>query len=255
MLMLEHWPLLTSLFLAGVVDSIGGGGGLISVPALITAQVPLPLLLGTNKSLAAPGAAVSLFRYARAGLLPVISRPSLFFFILLGALGGFSGAVIAQLPWVVRNLRFLIPILLVFVIAYLTKRWFFNRGCRPLESHLLHSHESRLASFGIATYDGVFGPGTGSFFLSYFERAGLPTLSASAFTKVLNLSSNLGALLFFTWKGAVLWPVGFSGAGVMILGNYVGSGLALKKGQSLVRATVLIMSSLMLFKYAWASLG
>ncbi len=100
----------------------------------------------------------------------------------------------------------------------------------------------------IATYDGLLGPGTGTFFLSAFERLGLRTITANAMTKIFNLASNVGALLWFASQGRLIWTLGLPAAGFYLCGSYLGSGLVLRRGQKLVRLVVLLSSSALLIK-------
>lgn len=254
-------PVLGAGFLAGLIDSIGGGGGLISVPAFLAAGVPPVLLLGTNKSMAGTGSGVAVFRYARAGLLPRMPKRDWIALVLISVVCGALGAAISTLPWFLDHLRIWIPVLLLAVMFFLVKRWFWDER-RVKGSEIFHGTTqdlqplrnpwTRAAIGGIAGYDGLFGPGTGTFFLSFLERCGLRTLNANAVTKVLNLGSNAGALLYFGLHGRVLWPMGLAAAGTFMLGNYIGSGLVLRSGQVLVRVTVVVMTSLVLIKYAWS---
>lgn len=258
----ESIVLLLSAAAAGVVDAIAGGGGLISIPAFLTAGVPIPLLLGTNKCMACVGSTVALWRYQRGGLMPRLAPRT--WALLIAMSIGFStiGALVSQLPWVLERLRFLIPLLLVSVMAFLVHRWFLaSRG--GLRSELNAPDAEAVLGPGatpgtrgwiaaISTYDGLFGPGTGTFFLSMLESRGFSTMTANALTKAFNVSSNMGALVYFVVQGKVLWATGLSAAAAYMVGNYVGSGLVLKRGQGLVRITVLTMTSLMLLRYAWS---
>lgn len=248
---------------AGTVDSIGGGGGLISVPAFLAAGVPPFFLLGTNKSMATAGACVAAFRYGRSGLLPRLTGPAWTLLIGLAIVGGGVGALVSQLPLVVDNLRFLVPVLLSAVMFFLAYRWFIEKKAtdsgRVLPGALdpapvLRGHLSRGMIALIGLYDGLFGPGTGTFYLSYFEKRGIETLTGNAITKVFNLSSNIGALLVFAFRERIDWHTGMIAAGSYMVGNWLGSGLALQRGQRLIRVTVLIVTGLMLVRTAW-SLG
>lgn len=255
--LIQHWPLFLSAFAAGFVDSIGGGGGLISIPAFLAAGVPYPLLLGTNKAMAGFGSIVAVTRYARAGLLPSLGMRTWAPLLVIACGAGAMGALISTLPFVLQNLRFLIPVLLFSVMAYLVRKWFWKgpaealRGASRISDEVRFQDPLNRAGIGlIAGYDGLFGPGTGTFFLSFLERSGMETVRANAVTKVLNLGSNLGALVFFAVHSRILWPVGLACAVTFMAGNYTGAGLVLKKGQALVRVTVVAMTLLMFLKYA-----
>lgn len=257
-LLSQSWPVVIAGFFAGFVDAIGGGGGLISVPAFLAVGVPYPLLLGTNKGMAATGASVAAIRYARAGIMPKARK--LTWFVLAGSaiLAGAIGAAISELPIVLENLKYLVPILLVAVMAYLLKRWFWDEryGSVAVEKRSELVMESVPTQVGVATiagYDGVFGPGAGTFFLSFLEKRGLGTVQAIAATKVFNLGSNIGALAFFASTSRVLWPVALMAAIGFMGGNYVGSGIVLQRGKSVVRLTVIVATSLLLVKQAWSA--
>lgn len=259
------WPLFIAAALAGFVDSIGGGGGLITVPTLLGLGIPPSLLLGTNKCLATLGSLPAVIRYARAGLLPRLHGGVWVVLFLAAALVAALGARASQNPWVLEHLPVLVPCLLFLVMAFMLKRWFWDeprqrlRGTR--ERHDFES-ESRIqaklfhpaalgATLGIAGYDGLLGPGTGSFFMSLFEHLGLRTLTANAITKIFNLASNIGALLWFASQGRLIWSLGIGAACFYLCGSYCGSGLVLRRGQNLIRVVVIVTSSGLLLKQLW----
>ncbi len=258
----EAWPLFLAAAIAGLVDSIGGGGGLITVPALLNIGIPVHLILGTNKCLATIGSLPAVVRYARAGLLPQLHGGVWVFLFITAAAVAAIGARCSQNPWVLENLPILIPCLLFFVIAFMIKRWFLDEAKqRRLLPKNMHDFDSEakiqqrlfhpLALGGllsIAAYDGILGPGTGTFFLSLFERLGLRTITANAMTKIFNLASNIGALIWFGSQGRLIWSLGIATAAFYLCGSYLGSGLVLKRGQKLVRIVVIVTSSGLLLK-------
>lgn len=256
-------PLFFAAFAAGLVDSIGGGGGLITVPTLLNIGIPAPLLLGTNKSMSTLGSLPAVYRYARAGLLPRL--PGRFWLLLIGLCILFSigGAILSAQALFLEQIGLLIPLLLVGVMVFMLKRWFWdeknkkkkkrdaNLGPEDMDPNPERKliHPKPIAGIvGIAAYDGMFGPGTGTFFLSWLEGFGVRTITANAMTKVFNLSSNIGALIYFALHGRVAWPIGFSAAGFYLVGNYIGAGLVLRKGQGLVRIVVLTATSLLILR-------
>lgn len=252
-------PLFLAAFLAGLIDAIGGGGGLITIPTLLNLGIPPALLLGTNKTIACLGSLPALIRYRRAGLWPPLSvRLSLVLFCLAFS-AAFLGAWLSSLAFILDRLRLLIPVLLLVVLLVMIRKWFFVRAERKALlasedqglSLALNRPSRLLALAGISAYDGLFGPGTGTFFLSYLESLGLKTMSANALTKGFNFASNLGALSFFAWQGKVIWLLGLAGASAYLLGNYLGSSLVLRRGQSLVRAFVILATLALLIKYLW----
>ena len=246
----QYWPVLLASALAGFVDSIGGGGGLLTVPALLNAGIPPALLLGTNKGMATFGSTAALIRYARAGLLPRLSKKDWFLIFFGVVCVSALGAFFSTLPVVVNNLRIFIPILQIFVLVFLVHRWFFHTSQIAIDNNpqALRQPSTLTGIALIGAYDGLFGPGTGTFFLSLLERAGFSTLHANALTKVLNFASNLGALILFVSFGKVIWPLSIAGAATYLFGNYCGAGLVLKKGQTAVRFVVIFSTVVMLLR-------
>lgn len=266
------WPLFLAAALAGFVDSIGGGGGLITLPTLLGLGVPVPLLLGTNKCLSTFGSLPAVVRYARAGLLPKLHGGV--WVLLFAAAAGTAalGARASQHPWVLDHLPVLVPCLLFLVMGFMLKRWFWdeprqrkrNSNLDPRQRHDFDSEERiqkhlfhplpLTTTLLIAAYDGLLGPGTGTFFLNAFERLGLGTITANAMTKIFNLASNVGALLWFASQGRLIWTLGLGAACFYLCGSYLGSGLVLRRGQKLVRLVVLSTTSVLLIKLLWQNL-
>jgi uncharacterized membrane protein YfcA len=233
--------------LAGCVDAIVGGGGLILVPALF-AVFPTThpaTLLGVNKSASLWGTAIAATRFARrvdlpwASLLPAAAA---------GFAGGFTGA------WAVTVispdfLRKLLPLVLLGVLLYTLARKDLGRDHTPL----LHGRAQTLAACSIGAllgfYDGFFGPGTGSFFVFLFVRVlGFDFLHASAAAKLLNTATNLAALILFAWKGHVWWHYALALAVANILGSLLGTHLALKHGASFVRVVFIFVVGALILK-------
>jgi uncharacterized membrane protein YfcA len=262
-LAVHAWPLFVAAAIAGLVDSIGGGGGLITIPTFLNLGVPLPLLLGSNKCVATLGSLPAVLRYRRAKLLPDLPRARWVRLFLAAALCAAGGAWLSQQKLVLDNLHFMVPILLFIVMGFMLKRWYWDErrmkriatlgpedidAAYPIDLALKRPM-ARSGIAGIALYDGLFGPGTGTFFLTLFESLGLKTISANAITKIFNLASNTGAIIWFGLHGKVIWPLGLSGAVFYLCGNYIGAGLVLRRGQGLVRAVVLLATSGLLIKH------
>ncbi len=257
------WPLFIAAAIAGLVDSIGGGGGLITIPTFLNLSVPAPLLLGCNKCVSTLGSLPAVLRYRRARLLPELPRAHWIRLFLGAALCATVGAWLSQQKAILDNLHFMVPILLFIVMGFMLKRWFWDERrlkrtatlgaadidpVHPIEV-ALRRPMARTGIAGIAFYDGIFGPGTGTFFLSLFESLGLKTISANAITKIFNLASNTGAIVWFGLHGKVIWPLGLSGAVFYLCGNCIGAGLVLRRGQGLVRIVVLLATSGLLIKH------
>ncbi len=261
--LIHGWPLFIAASMAGLVDSIGGGGGLITVPTLLTMGVPAPLLLGSNKCISSIGSLPAVYRYWQAGLLPELPRSTWIRLFLGAALCSVFGAYLSQQSLILDHLHFLVPVLLFTVMGFMLKRWFWDEknlkatarlGIEDIDPPLpiaraLQKTSSRLGIASIAAYDGVFGPGTGTFFLTLFESQGLKTISANAMTKIFNLASNLGALLWFAFHVKVIWPLGVGGALFYLCGNYLGAGLVLRRGQGLIRIVVILATAGLLIKH------
>ena len=234
------------LFLAGFVDSIAGGGGLISLPAYLLAGLPVHMAIGTNKFSSAFGTTLSTVRFIRQRL--VIARfaiPSVFF--------GFSGSAIgAKLSLLVSETvlkSLLLVVLPIAAFCVLNRRIF-----RPNESdNIKYDFKTffvvMLSAFLVGIYDGLYGPGTGTFLIIAFSVfAKFSIKRANAHTKVINLSTNIAALVVFLLNGQVLIPLGIAAAVSNMLGNYAGSGLVMTKGVKIVKPLIIFVLTLLLVK-------
>ena len=234
------------LFLAGFVDSIAGGGGLISLPAYLLAGLPVHMAIGTNKFSSAFGTTLSTVRFIRQRL--VITRfaiPSVFF--------GFSGSAIgAKLSLLVSETvlkSLLLVVLPIAAFCVLNRRIF-----RPNESdNIKYDFKTffvvMLSAFLVGIYDGLYGPGTGTFLIIAFSVfAKFSIKRANAHTKVINLSTNIAALVVFILNGQVLIPLGIAAAVSNMLGNYAGSGLVMTKGVKIVKPLIIFVLTLLLVK-------
>ncbi|WP_126447530.1 TSUP family transporter [Sulfuricystis multivorans] len=247
--------LLIAAFFAGFVDAVAGGGGLIQVPALFAAlpRESPATLFGTNKLASIFGTLSAARRYVRAVTLPwrlvLPAAGAAFLFSFLGA------AVVAWLPKDV--VRPLVLVLLVAVAVYTWSKPDFGaskRSPRVAAEHLVAV--AILVGALLGFYDGFFGPGAGSFMIFAFVRFfGMDFLHASAAAKILNASTNAGALLLFAPTNHVLWTLGFGMALCNIAGSRLGSKLAIKHGSGFVRAVFLLMTSLLIVKIAWDTWG
>jgi uncharacterized membrane protein YfcA len=235
MLHLWQFPLLfATAVVAGFVDSIAGGGGLITIPVLLSLGLPPRDTLGTNKLQASFGSGSATFHYTRAGAVAL--RECAFGFVVTG-LSAAAGA------WVVRQLdpgflRRAIPILLIGVAGYTILR-------PRLGEQDLHPRMGRTTFylvFGIAIgfYDGFFGPGTGTFWtMAYMLGLGFNMARATGYTKVMNFSSNLAALALFLAGGNVLFGPGLVMGAGQWLGARIGSKMVIAKGTRFVRPVFL----------------
>jgi uncharacterized membrane protein YfcA len=229
--------LVAAAFLAGALDAIGGGGGLIMVPALLAAGLPPHLALGTNKGQSLFGSLAAMVRYARGGLVDGRRARVTFPAAFVGALGG-TALVLLMRP---ETLRPLVLVLLIAAAVLVTVT-----RVRPAEG----ASTPRRAGWAIAAlialvvgaYDGFFGPGVGTFYIAGFVALlGLPMARASADAKVANFASNIAAAILFAHRGVVIWAIALPLACGQILGGWVGAHLAIRRGDSFVRAVVLVV--------------
>jgi uncharacterized membrane protein YfcA len=242
--------LVLAAFLAGFVDSIAGGGGLISVPALLLCGASPIEALATNKLQGTFGAGTAALTYARAGQVNLKDQAGM---ALISALAGAAGATVAHLiP--AEALRLIMPVVLIAVAAYF--------ALRPGLSDHNRAERMRPGIFAftfvplIAAYDGFFGPGTGSFFMMGFVLlAGYGVLKATAHTKALNFASNIGSLAVFAFSGSMWWVTGFAMAMGQIAGAALGARLAVKIGARLIRPLLVITSTAMALRLIWQAWG
>ena len=243
-----EWIFITlASLLAGFVDAIVGGGGLVMVPALFAAfpGAPPATLLGTNKAAAVWGTAMATWQYSRRVQMrwPVM---------LPAAAAGFAGAFAGA--WAVTQmsadfLRKLLPLILLGVLAYTLAK-------KELGRHHIPRHEGRaealvasLIGVLIGFYDGFFGPGTGSFFVFAFVRLlGYDFLNASVSAKLLNLATNLAALILFAAKGHIWWHFTLPLAAANVVGSMLGTYMALRHGTGFVRAIFILVVSVLILK-------
>jgi len=228
--------LIMAAFAAGFIDSIAGGGGLITVPALLLAGFSPVESLGTNKLQSLFGSASATIAYAQKGFVhPSKQLPS----ALMSAAGGVAGALLAGfLPGDV--LRAFLPVLLIAIAVYF--------GVKPNMNDVDRAHRITPFMFGativplIGFYDGLFGPGTGSFFmLAFVSLAGFGVLKATANTKLLNFASNLGGFATFALLGVVNWKIGLMMGVAQFLGARVGAGLAMKIGARIIKPLLIVV--------------
>ncbi|WP_127956954.1 TSUP family transporter [Serratia microhaemolytica] len=229
--------------LAGFIDSIAGGGGLLTVPALLAVGVPPAQALATNKLQAVGGSFSASWYFVRRGAVDLAAEKLTILFTLLGSV---LGALLIQ-HLHADLLRQMLPLLVIAI------------GCYFLLTPQLgqYDQQRRLGGFAfglfagaiIGFYDGFFGPGAGSFYaLAYVTLCGFNLAKATAHAKVLNFTSNLGSLVLFIIAGKVLWNIGL----IMLLGQVIGARLGarmvLSKGQRLIRPMIVVMSLLISVK-------
>ena len=230
---------------AGFVDAIAGGGGLISIPAFLFAGIPVHQALGTNKLQSACGTSIATLRYALNGYMV---KPFVAVGIAMGLSGSFLGSNLALLT---DDRAFKLIMLLVLPItAFYVLRTkdlsVFGEHPLPLKKALFITAAIALA---IGVYDGFYGPGTGTFLMLLLTRLAHAKLTeAAGTTKAINLSTNLAALAVFLVNGAVLIPLGLAAAAFNIVGNWLGSRFFTSKGSAIARPIMLVVIALFAVK-------
>jgi hypothetical protein len=244
--------LLGAAFLAGGIDAIVGGGGMIQLPALFAA---LPgaqpaTLLGTSKLAGLAGTASATWRYARSVRIPWRALlPSL----AIAFAGSLAGAVTVT-HVSADAFRPLVPVLLTAVLLYTLLQRDLGTEHAPRELDRNDALAGATAIAAISFYDGFFGPGTGSFLMLLFIRHyGYDFLNAAAAARLLNAATNVAALAWFGSRGHILWPTGLAMAGANIVGAQLGTRLALARGAGFVRGVFVVIVAALILKTAWAT--
>lgn len=232
------------VFLASFVDSIAGGGGLISLPAYLIAGLPPHYAIATNKLSSAIGTVIATVRYCKNKLVDWgIGIPS----IVLALIGSTLGANLALLVDE-KILKYILVLILPVVAFYILKNKNFTEKVKPLPRKKVYLIAC-TASFVIGAYDGFYGPGTGTFLiLIYTGLARMDIGIASGNTKLVNLSSNIAAMVTFLFNGKIIFILGLTAALFSIAGSYIGSGLVLKNGFKVIRPIILVVISLLFIK-------
>lgn len=234
------------VFFASFVDAIGGGGGIISVPIYLLAGLPAHAALGTNKLSACVGTAASTYRYIKNKYVDwSLAIPGM----ILAPIGSYFGTKF-QLSLDERYLKYLLLIVLPLVAVIILRQKSFPEQMQPLP---VWKRQAIVwgASLAIGIYDGLYGPGTGTFLLiCYCNLAKIDIRTASGNVKLVNLASNISALITSLVAGKVLVPLGCIAAVFSIAGHYIGAGLTIKSGSKIVRPVILTVLALLALKIA-----
>jgi len=247
---LEILFLCSFAFLAGFIDSIAGGGGLIQLPALLIflPQAPVAHLLGTNKLASIAGTSFAVVQYARhVGINWRATLPATISAFVLSFLGARTAAVLNT-----EVMRVIVLILLVAIAAYTFIKKDFGTIHSPKLTHSMQFMFSVAAGMTIGFYDGFFGPGTGSFLIFVFIGIfGFNFLAASASAKLINFATNLSAMLYFAFTNNILYNLAIPMAVFNVLGSLAGTRLAILKGSRFVRIVFLVVVAGMILKLAY----
>lgn len=246
--MVEYLIVCPLMFLGGFVDAIAGGGGIITLPAYIIAGIPAHVAIGTNKLASSMGTAVSTGRYLKKGYLSgkgtVKYAIAACIMSLIGSNLGARMSLFVDEIWLKNLMIFVLPLIAVFVL----------KEKKPgTEGKTAEFNNSKaiclllISAFLIGGYDGFYGPGAGTFLLILMTGViHMEVRQASAMTKVINLSSNVSALVTYLIGDAVYARLGLTAGFFCIAGHYIGSGLVISNGQKIVRP-IIITVMVMLF--------
>ncbi|HEY5561866.1 MAG TPA: TSUP family transporter [Clostridiaceae bacterium] len=234
------------VFIAGFVDSIAGGGGLISLPAYIFIGLPIHTAYGTNKFSSSFGTFLSALRFIKNRKVHFLAAIFSVITALIGSYLGARAALSLDDSFLKYTLIILIPIIAIFILL---KKNFGVKDKTKERSLIVIIILSMLAGLILGAYDGFFGPGTGSFLILTFTTIiGFDILTASGNAKMINLASNVAALITFYRAHQVNLYYGVPAAICGILGNYIGSGIAIKRGNTIIKPLFIIVLILLLIK-------
>lgn len=234
------------VFLAGFVDSIAGGGGLISFPAYMLAGVPVHVILGTSKLSSFPGAIVAAVRFAKNKYINwKLAIPC----GLMAVVGAFLGANLALRvdEKIIKSLMLVVlPVVAFYVLRSKDMGGSAQKEKLPWKKTLTIG---MAASLMIGAYDGFYGPGTGTFLILIFSgMVKLDMKEAAGVSKFINLSADISALSTFFMGGKVNYVLGITAAVFCMAGSYLGSGLVVNNGQKIVRPVVIVVLALLFVK-------
>lgn len=234
------------VFLAGLVDAIGGGGGLISLPAYLIAGLPPHMAVATNKMSATFGTALATARFIKAGLVNIrLAVPA----VISAIIGSSIGAnILLVVPSEVMN-YVLVIVLPVSAFLVLNKKIFNDKGSDTVVLNKRTYLTAMASALVVGIYDGFYGPGTGTFLIIAFTVfAKLDIKTANAQAKVINLTTNLTALVILLINGQVMLILGIVAAACNMVGGYIGAGLAMTKGSNLSRNCIIFVLFLLALK-------
>ena len=235
------------VLLAGFVDAIGGGGGLISLPAYLIAGLPPHQAIATNKLSSTCGTAVTAFRFARQGLIPWLMAIPCVIAALIGAFFGARLSLLVDSDVLSKVLYVVLPVTAVLVLRKNT----LHETAEPSDNPRKTTAVAAAISLAVGVYDGFYGPGTGTFLIILFSLlAKLDIRSANGLCKAVNLTTNVTSLVVFLRGGQVLIALGLACAACNMVGNWLGSGMAIKSGVKITRPIIILVLLLLLLRVA-----
>lgn len=241
------WGLCPLVFLAGFIDSIAGGGGLISLTAYIAFGIPGTYALGTNKFSSIIGCSVASANYIRTKNYDLLSLVFAFVCALIGSTAGSRCSLLISDR--IFSIILLIATPLIGVLVLIEKNY---KGLDEQRSKAAVIGLSAAVGLVVGFYDGFYGPGAGTFYqLGFVMLVGIELKKACGNSRMVNLASNLGALITFILNGKVLFAVAIPCAAFSILGNFIGSKLAIKKDVKIVKPMMLAVVLMLMVKLIW----
>lgn len=234
------------VFLAGLIDAIGGGGGLVSLPAYMLAGLPAHTAVATNKLSSACGTALATFRFIKNGLVNFkLAIPS----VIAAICGSYIGAQLSMCinETILKNVLLVILPVIAFIV--LNRKIFKDGGDDTILLNAKTYVTAILSALVIGMYDGMYGPGTGTLLIiafTIFAKMSIKTANAQA--KVINLTTNITSLTVFLLNGHVLIPLGLAAAACNMVGGYIGAGLVMKNSSKIVKPTIIVVLILLLIK-------
>ncbi|WP_252243292.1 MULTISPECIES: TSUP family transporter [unclassified Clostridium] len=233
------------VFLAGIIDAVAGGGGIISLPAYIFAGIPIHIAYGTNKFASCIGTSISSIKFFRSGNIKIKSA-------LLSAAGALIGSWFGAQIVLLLNEKYL-NYCLIIILPIVSLFLLFNRSFGVKNKKELSNKKLYILSFIIGlllgAYDGFFGPGTGTFLVICFTGIlGFNLITASGNAKIVNLASNFSALIAYILGGKVMFSIGVPAAVCAIAGNYLGAHLAIKNGDKIIKPIIFVAIGLLFIK-------
>lgn len=233
------------VFWAGFVDAVAGGGGLISLPAYMIAGLPVHFAIGTNKLSSGIGSLMATIRFARNGYIHWKRAGLCVIFALIGSAVGANIALLIDDYCFKIIMLFIIPLTAI----YISRVKSLGEGYKEPFPEKKTSILSMLIALGIGVYDGFYGPGTGTFLLLLLSGvAHMKLSSANGIAKVINVTTNLAALVVFMYNGKVMVLLGLVAACFSVLGNYMGSKFFDTKGAKAVRPIMFVVLLLFFVK-------
>ena len=239
------------IFLGGFVDSVAGGGGLITLPAYLMAGLPTHMAMGTNKVVNAIGTGTAALRYLKGGRVQLRVALVAAVTALVGSVIGTRVALL--IPEDILKILMLVALPVVAVVLTV-KKDFGREGSTPAKAYSSRYEAAAAALIGllIGCYDGLVGPGTGTFMIMAFTVAlSMDLITASGCAKIGNLASNVASAVIFILNGKVFWALAVPAALCNAIGGYCGARYAIRGGSGKIRGMIFLVLGLMFVKMLW----